>query len=160
MFRKYAIRLALSATVAQHANTIKFTDRVWDRIVAVNAKEQAPDSRPLRLEIGSGGCHGFTYCFKFDAEPIDPEMDIVFEKDDVNPPPTITSEGELEPAPSDAPKRTSKVVVDKETLTKLQGATVDYHTELKGASFCVIGNELVDAACSCGQSISLKQPKR
>lgn len=38
----------------------------------------------------------------------------------------------------------------------MQNATIDYHSELKGAAFVVIGNELIDQSCACAMSFSLK----
>lgn len=52
------------------------------------------------------------------------------------------------------------MVVDKITVGKMVNAVVDYHRELKGAAFVVVGNELVDQSCACAMSFSLKRKPR
>ena len=149
----------MSATVAQHASEVNFSDRAWKRVAAVNAMEGHDNRRRfLRMSIVPGGCQGFSYQFEFDQE-LDPEEDIVFENDSVPQPPTINADGDEVAAPAGA-VTSSRIVVDKESLKKLQGATIDYHSELKGSAFVVVGNELVDTACACAASFSLQKKKK
>lgn len=53
-----------------------------------------------------------------------------------------------------------RVVVDQLSISKLDGASLDYHSELKGSAFVVVGNSLVDQSCACAMSFSLKRPKK
>jgi Fe-S cluster assembly iron-binding protein IscA len=153
MLRRSCFAFRLSASVAQHSNAVKFSDRAWSRVVAVNANENADSQRALRMSIVPGGCQGFSYQFEFDTE-IDPEEDIVFENDSVPLPPKINENGDEVTVDGTI---NSRIVIDQESLKKLQGSTIDYHSELKGSAFVVVGNELVDQACACAASFSLQK---
>merc|ERR1711991_24533 len=112
----------------------------------------------MGMSIVPGGCQGFSYQFEFDKE-IDEEEDVIFENTAVPAPPTINENGDEVPAPADA-KTVSRIVIDEESLKKLQGAVIDYHSELKGSAFVVVGNELVDQSCACAMSFSLQSDKK
>ena len=163
-----------------YAESLTVTPRCFDNIKRINKNEQvANDKRFLRLAIESGGCQGFSYKFYFDDE-FDAEEDIKFEISnataDIGPAsssaaaaaaanPNVPAPTDTAPIPSSAPAPTSTiedasepfVVADKETLTKMKGGIIDYHTELKGSAFVVIGNEFVDHSCACAQSFSLRK---
>ncbi len=47
-------------------------------------------------------------------------------------------------------KDNCKVLVDKETVDFIKGATIDYHEELIRSGFRVINNPQSEQACSCG----------
>jgi iron-sulfur cluster assembly accessory protein len=138
MLRLTPLHRALSASVAAHAANVSFTDRAWSRVVAVNAKA-LPAEQYLRMSIVPGGCRGFSYTFEFDKAERDADDDVSFEN-------TLVGDAAA----------TSTIVIDKESLGKLDGAVIDYHSELKGSAFVVIGNSLVDEACACGSSFSVK----
>ncbi|GAA6062595.1 hypothetical protein JCM10212_004190 [Sporobolomyces blumeae] len=87
----------------------------------------------LRLSVESGGCHGYQY--KMMVTSVRQDDDFLFE-------PTGTS---------------AKVVIDSASLPLVNGATIDYATELIGSSFRVTGNpQSKDAGCGCGVSWELK----
>lgn len=142
MFRTLT-RRALSATVAEHAQAVSITPRAWARVAAVNRMEKADPLRPLRMSIIPGGCQGFSYQFEFEKQPLEND-DIVFENTEVKLDDAVTA---------------SRVVLDTESIKKLQGATIDYVSELRGSAFVCIGNELVDQACACAASFSLRGSK-
>ncbi|MBN3292213.1 ISCA2 protein, partial [Polypterus senegalus] len=48
------------------------------------------------------------------------------------------------------------VVVDKESLNFINGATLDYSEELIRSSFQIVNNPQADHGCSCGTSFSVK----
>jgi iron-sulfur cluster assembly accessory protein len=83
----------------------------------------------LRMAVRPGGCSGFSYEMFFDAEV--EEGDIV---------------AEFGPLPV-------KVVVDAQSATRLQGATLDYKDALMGAGFA-IENPNTSHSCGCGNSFS------
>jgi Fe-S cluster assembly iron-binding protein IscA len=145
------------AAAAYHGKNLVTTNRLWDRIEAVNSREQKPNTAQfLRLQITSGGCQGFQYEFLFEpAEKHDAEDDIVFRKGDEKR--WGVSPGGCDADVAEAPNGLPTLVVDKITLTKLVGATIDYHSELKGSAFVVVGNELVDQSCACAQSFSMRK---
>jgi iron-sulfur cluster assembly accessory protein len=142
MFRRSFARLCLSPSVGAYAATVTFTDRAWQRVAQVNRTEGVPSERALRMAIEPGGCQGFSYKFEFDND-IDTEEDVVFENTKVG----VTGD------------QLSRIVIDRGSLEKLQGATIDYHSELKGSAFVVVGNELVDQACACAASFSIQRKK-
>merc|ERR1711973_208524 len=89
----------------------------------------------LRVAVEGGGCSGFQYKLDLEAENEGhkvTEDDVVMEK------------------------RGAKVVVDKESLEYLGGATVDYHVEPIRAGFRVVSNPKAEGGCSCGASFNIK----
>ena len=80
----------------------------------------------LRLAVRPGGCSGFSYEMFFDSQ-ID-DTDIVSETDGV------------------------RLLVDAQSVTMVQGATVDYkEMGLQGSGFA-INNPNQQRSCGCGQS--------
>lgn len=126
--------------------------RTWEQINKKNTEEGfANDARFLRLAIDSGGCHGYLYKFSFEPmTQFNGEEDaMITEADAVDP--TDASFTGAQPSP--------RVVVDTLSVSKLDKATLDFHSELKGSAFVVVGNELVDQSCACAMSFSLKKKK-
>eukprot|EP00796_Vickermania_ingenoplastis_P005523 gene5523-3983_t len=124
----------------------------WKRIDEVNKTEGfSNNDRVLRLAIESGGCHGYLYKFAFeDVRKCDPKEDV-----------TISAEetGDALWKSGSSPPSTPQVVLDRHSISKLQNAVIDFHSELKGSAFVVIGNELVDESCACAMSFSIKKNK-
>ena len=86
------------------------------------------ESSALRLAVKRAGCAGYSYDMFFDSE-ID-ESDIVNMTDGV------------------------KVVVDSESVTMVDGATIDFKDDgLSGAGFA-IDNPNATGGCGCGKSFS------
>lgn len=82
----------------------------------------------MRVAVEGGGCSGFQY--KFDVVHAMQADDIAIEKDGVT------------------------VLVDAVSAPLLAGSTLDYVTELLGASFKIV-NPNATASCGCGTSFSL-----
>lgn len=159
---RWCVAAAASSTVQKPATTGKaslpdfygknFTvaPRTWEQINRKNAEEGfANDARFLRLAIDSGGCHGYLYKFSF--EPVaqfNGEEDVVITEAD-----TVASSDETFTGAQPSPR----VVVDTLSVSKLDKATLDFHSELKGSAFVVVGNDLVDQSCACAMSFSLKK---
>lgn len=124
----------------------------WKRISEVNKNEGFSNSdRLLRLAIESGGCHGYLYKFSFEnLNKFDPEEDIKLTSAECGVPTAEVSDSELPP----------QFALDKHSLSKLQNATIDFHSELKGSAFVVVGNELVDQSCACAMSFSIRKNKK
>jgi len=93
-------------------------------------KELGNLNKYLRISVDSGGCSGFEYKFSLDANVTDEDKFI--EKNDC------------------------KVLIDKETIEFIKGATIDYHEELIRSGFRVINNPNSEQGCSCGSSFSIK----
>lgn len=154
---------------AQSLYKSKFTvsDRCWERIVEKNRIESIANSdRFLRLAVESGGCHGFVYKFQFD-DSLDKEEDVMFFADecreivggDVEAKIVVDRTENDAAAAAASPSSPPIVVVDKSTAECLEGATLDYHMELKGSAFVVVGNEKVDHLCACAMSFSVSKKK-
>ena len=151
---------------------VSVSERCYNNIKRVNRLEgKSCSERFLRLSIESGGCQGFSYKFDFDTEVDDAlgrELRNVSaeagdsDDDEVHDirfyPPVSSTPEALAEAKDEQAKNVPFVVVDTETLKKLQGATLDYHSELKGSAFVVIGNELVDHSCACAMSFAIRAP--
>ncbi len=92
-------------------------------------KRQNDPALRLRVYIESGGCSGLQYGFKLESNPN--SEDLVLEY----------------------------VLMDKQSALYLQGVTVDYVTDLKGARF-VVNNPNAQKTCSCGTSFALTCDKK
>eukprot|EP00835_Amoeboradix_gromovi_P002503 NODE_143_length_17796_cov_0.252020.p11 type:complete len:130 gc:universal NODE_143_length_17796_cov_0.252020:6157-6546(+) len=84
----------------------------------------------LRIDVSSGGCHGFSYDVKLDSK-IDEGEDQIIEQDGV------------------------KVVVDKMALSLVKGSTLHFRTTAMGSAF-VLENPNAESSCGCGHSFSVR----
>ena len=91
-------------------NSIIITDNALDKITNVMNEEENPDLK-LRLYISGGGCSGLQYGFAFETKIEDD--DYVLKKKDVT------------------------FLVDNVSFQYLDGASVDYISDLKGSQFVV-----------------------
>lgn len=154
MLHRSLLRCCIAAAtplLAPYSRNLRVSSRAWQRIAEKNKEEGfTDDARFLRLAIDSGGCHGYLYKFSFEPmDSFDKEEDLMMRETD---PP-----GAGERAAGAAAHPAPQVVVDKTSLEKLQSAVLDYHSELKGSAFVVVGNELVDQSCACALSFSLRR---
>jgi iron-sulfur cluster assembly protein len=102
-------------------------------IAAENIKLQlesrgTPESY-LRLGIKGGGCSGFSYVLRFEDDP-PRDKDIVFEEHGV------------------------KIIIDKKSLTYLNGSTLDWEKTLLKQGFKFV-NPNEKATCGCGHSFTV-----
>ena len=97
------------------------------------------DSNPdlvLRVEVQSGGCHGFQYLMSLtNSAQISPKDDTVFASDE---------------------RPGARVVMDEPSLELLKGSKVDYTMELIGSQFKIVGNPAATSSCGCGTSFDIK----
>ena len=90
----------------------------------------------LRVNVQSGGCHGFQYLMSLtNIDAVSPEDDTVFTAAD--------SSG-------------AKVVMDEPSLELLKGSKVDFTMELIGSQFKIVGNPAATSSCGCGTSFDIK----
>jgi iron-sulfur cluster insertion protein len=104
--------------------TLSLTGRAIDKVKDFATKMPEAEGKSLRVFIQGGGCSGFQYGFTFD---------------DRKPSDNIVSAGDV------------TVVVDPASAQKLQGATVDWIEDLRGAGFSV-ENPNASSSCGCGKS--------
>jgi iron-sulfur cluster assembly accessory protein len=119
------------------------------------------DSNPnlaLRIQVESGGCHGFQYLMSLvtlpsTAEPTehDTEMDSALGEDD-----TIFQYTPGEVAQTTTTEGAPKVVIDQPSLELLKGSKVDFTMELIGSQFKITDNPYATSACGCGTSFDIK----
>ncbi|MCB1257349.1 MAG: iron-sulfur cluster insertion protein ErpA [Microthrixaceae bacterium] len=81
----------------------------------------------LRVEVGPGGCSGFSYNMFFDSE---------VKSDDVT-----SEQGGV------------RIIVDPESAEKLTGATLDYKDGLDESGFSIT-NPSASHSCGCGKSFT------
>lgn len=107
----------------------------------------------LRIQVESGGCHGFQYLMSLTTLP----------------PPAPG--GSIQDAPPEAQTGRldeddtvfaaddgsgAKVVMDGPSLELLNGSKVDFTMELIGSQFKIVDNPLATSSCGCGTSFDIK----
>jgi len=103
---------------------ITITEEAADKIKQL-LKAENREGHGFRVEVSSGGCSGLQYIFGFDESAR--EGDEVFEKNG------------------------AKIFIDKETMEKLRGITINYVDSLQGSGF-KISNPNAAGTCGCGSS--------
>jgi len=106
---------------------ITLTDDAVSKIREILAEETNPETK-LRVFVQGGGCSGMSYGFTLDTDS-PAEDDWSLEINGV------------------------QVLVDSMSGTYLDGATIDYTTDIMGASFS-INNPNATTTCGCGSSFS------
>jgi len=107
----------------------------------------------LRIQVESGGCHGFQYLMSLTTLPplthngptqeAAPEAKTgELDEDD-----TVFAAGDGSGA---------KVVMDGPSLELLKGSKVDFTMELIGSQFKIVDNPLATSSCGCGTSFDIK----
>lgn len=105
-------------------NSINITEDALNKIMDVIRDEENPDLK-LRLYISGGGCSGLQYGFAFETKIEDD--DYILKKSNVT------------------------FLVDNVSFQYLDGASIDYISDLKGSQF-VVKNPNAKSTCSCGSS--------
>ncbi|MCH4024615.1 MAG: iron-sulfur cluster insertion protein ErpA [Acetobacter sp.] len=105
----------------------RVSDRAASRIGEIIAARGEPDLA-LRVVVSAGGCNGFQYEFKLDAERASDDH--------------VIKAGQV------------AVVVDPASLDLLAGGELDYTDKLMGAHFAIT-NPNAASSCGCGNSFSL-----
>ena len=109
------------------------------------------DSNPnlaLRIQVESGGCHGFQYLMSlttlppFDSSESSKEIVAKLDEDD-----TVFAADDSSGA---------KIVMDGPSLELLKGSKVDFTMELIGSQFKIVDNPLATSSCGCGTSFDIK----
>ncbi|KAH0831052.1 iron-sulfur cluster assembly accessory protein Isa2 [Lanmaoa asiatica] len=112
---------------------VLLTTRAAEQLQRIATRE-ANHNVALHVSVESGGCHGYQYKLRL-ATTRAPE-DYHLTHPDVRP---------------------SNIYVDAITLPMINGATIDYATELIGSSFRITGNPQAKGGCGCGISWELKE---
>jgi Fe-S cluster assembly iron-binding protein IscA len=142
------------------------------------------DSNPnlaLRIQVESGGCHGFQYLMSLATlPPLDSTSDSIAE---FSSPALHKNSSDSIDLPSSAPASSpfvgkgdskagkldeddtvfaaedgsgAKVVMDGPSLELLKGSKIDFTMELIGSQFRIVDNPLATSSCGCGSSFDIK----
>mmetsp|Transcript_4865 Transcript_4865/g.4864 ORF Transcript_4865/g.4864 Transcript_4865/m.4864 type:complete len:226 (+) Transcript_4865:2565-3242(+) len=122
-----------------HGNTdmkIAITKRASNKLTSI-AEEDKNLNTALKVEVESGGCHGFQYNLKLTdlTEELKDENNelLVFKR--------MGDDGEI-----------AHVILDDSSLQILQDSKVDYTKELIGSQFKIVDSPYTSTACGCGAS--------
>ena len=105
--------------------TLSVTDSAAKKIKEFCAQKQ---KQALRVAVRAGGCSGYSYVFDMADKPRADEI-VITEKD-------VT------------------IYVDRASIEKMNGATIDYYDALQGAGFR-IQNPQATSKCGCGTSFGV-----
>ena len=96
--------------------------------VKILRAQQGDDTLMLRVAVDGGGCSGFQYGFKFDAE-------VAFDDDVIE-------------------FKDFSILLDALSYPYLYGSTLDFVEDLSGSRF-IIQNPNAKTTCGCGESFSI-----
>ncbi|KAF3805325.1 Iron-sulfur cluster assembly 2-like [Colletotrichum gloeosporioides] len=132
---------------------LEITDRAGKRLADIMKKDNNPNLA-LRIQVESGGCHGFQYLMSLvtlpGTENVEDWSKVVGEEDTVF---QYLPEGA---DPSTATFGGPKVVIDEPSLDLLKGSKVDFTMELIGSQFKITDNPYATSSCGCGTSFDIK----
>lgn len=123
----------------------------------------------LRIQVESGGCHGFQYLMSLVTLPdqlpsasastasadADAEPPVIREDDTIFTYAGEPEEGAETGEPAD-PLSAPKIILDTPSLELLNGSKVDFTMELIGSQFKIVDNPLATSSCGCGTSFDIK----
>ncbi|KAG6028751.1 hypothetical protein E4U19_000367 [Claviceps sp. Clav32 group G5] len=107
----------------------------------------------LRIQVESGGCHGFQYLMSLVTIPAKDtaEYSTVVNDDDSIFQFAQDGEGSASSSSTDA-----RIILDGPSLDLLKGSKVDFTTELIGSQFKIVDNPYATSSCGCGTSFDIK----
>ena len=105
---------------------LNISDNAIKRIKDVSNKNK--EKNFFRISVTGGGCQGFSYKFNFDKKKNTDDKILLF---------------------SDV-----EILIDKTSLTFLDGSKIDYVEDMMGSYFKV-SNPLASSTCGCGTSFSV-----
>jgi iron-sulfur cluster assembly accessory protein len=142
------------------------------RLTEIMAKDHNP-YLALRIQVESGGCHGFQYLMKLVTLP--DSLPSLGEKDGGEASPdntgsaatsnaigaddtifTYTPDDNDGGSPQTADLTAPKIILDQPSLELLKGSKVDFTMELIGSQFKIVDNPLATSSCGCGTSFDIK----
>ncbi|KAJ4292108.1 [4Fe-4S] proteins maturation [Collariella sp. IMI 366227] len=136
------------------------------RLTDIMTKDTNPHLA-LRIQVESGGCHGFQYLMKLVTLPSALPTTTT---DTSNSPPSLASSDNDSTIREDdtiftfAPNESAppgdlsspKIILDFPSLELLKGSKVDFTMELIGSQFKIVDNPLATSSCGCGTSFDIK----
>jgi len=136
----------------------------------------------LRIQVESGGCHGFQYLMSLTTIPPLSDIDMPTTESTLalntssSDPNAMPSHASPPGSPASESKKEdkigkldeddtvfateggagAKVVMDGPSLDLLKGSKIDYTMELIGSQFKIVDNPLATSSCGCGTSFDMK----
>lgn len=135
------------------------------RLTEIMSKDNNPQLA-LRIQVESGGCHGFQYL-----------MSLVTLPESIPPKPAAAAAASEHPGEGassgevreddtiftytpeegqQADMKGAKIILDQPSLDLLKGSKVDFTMELIGSQFKIVDNPLATSSCGCGTSFDIK----
>ncbi|CAK7204514.1 [4Fe-4S] proteins maturation [Sporothrix eucalyptigena] len=147
---------------------LEITSRAAKRLSKVMEKDGNP-RLALRIQVESGGCHGFQYAMSLVTLPdqlptasesataadADAEAPVIREDDTIFSYAADPEEGAIAAEAAD-PLSAPKIILDTPSLELLKGSKVDFTMELIGSQFKIVDNPLATSSCGCGTSFDIK----
>ncbi|EAA33713.2 hypothetical protein GE21DRAFT_3954 [Neurospora crassa] len=139
---------------------LEITERAAKRLSEIMTKDSNP-YLALRIQVESGGCHGFQYLMKLVTLPEQlPQLPLAegaAEESEIREDDTIFSYyPDDSPAPASPDLTLPKIILDGPSLELLKGSKVDFTMELIGSQFKIVDNPLATSSCGCGTSFDIK----
>ncbi|OHE94616.1 iron-sulfur cluster assembly accessory protein [Colletotrichum orchidophilum] len=132
---------------------LDITERAGKRLATIMKKDNNPNLA-LRIQVESGGCHGFQYLMSLvtlpESESAEDWSKVVGEDD------TVFQYLPEDADPSSVTFEGPKVVIDEPSLDLLKGSKVDFTMELIGSQFKITDNPYASSSCGCGTSFDIK----
>ncbi|KAM3506537.1 hypothetical protein MY10362_002292 [Beauveria mimosiformis] len=130
---------------------LEITTRAAKRLSEIMAKDSNPNLA-LRIQVESGGCHGFQYLMSLITIP---------QKDAADSATAVGEDDSIFQYIGEDPAVGSKydgarIILDEPSLDLLKGSKVDFTMELIGSQFKIVDNPLATSSCGCGTSFDIK----
>ncbi|OAR02038.1 hypothetical protein LLEC1_05968 [Akanthomyces lecanii] len=130
---------------------LEITPRAAKRLSEIMAKDKNPNLA-LRIQVESGGCHGFQYLMSLITIP---QKDAADSATAVSEEDTIFRYAGEDPAVGNKYDN-ARIILDEPSLDLLKGSKVDFTMELIGSQFKIVDNPLATSSCGCGTSFDIK----
>ncbi|KAJ6787605.1 hypothetical protein PWT90_05006 [Aphanocladium album] len=130
---------------------LEITARAAKRLSEIMIKDKNPNLA-LRIQVESGGCHGFQYLMSLITIP---------QKDAADFATAVSEEDSIfqyvgEDAAVGDKHNNARIILDEPSLDLLKGSKVDFTMELIGSQFKIVDNPLATSSCGCGTSFDIK----
>ncbi|KAK5653165.1 hypothetical protein OQA88_9264 [Cercophora sp. LCS_1] len=135
---------------------LEITQRAAKRLSEIMKKDDNPNLA-LRIQVESGGCHGFQYLMKLVSLP--PNLSTEAPENDESA--TVQSDDTIftytpDGSPGVGTLAGPKIILDGPSLELLKGSKVDFTMELIGSQFKIVDNPLATSSCGCGTSFDIR----
>ncbi|KAI3397002.1 hypothetical protein diail_11329 [Diaporthe ilicicola] len=143
---------------------LEITPRAAKRLTEIMSKDNNPHLA-LRIQVESGGCHGFQYLMSLVTLPESIPAKPSAAADASQHPGDGAESGEVREddtiftyTPEEGQKADltgAKIILDQPSLDLLKGSKVDFTMELIGSQFKIVDNPLATSSCGCGTSFDI-----